>query len=158
MNRARALCAVLMLAAPALADTSLPSPPSESAPGPWAERCRASLERAKQAMIAVEPAFASARIKVEGKGVLLDAYVADHEHMRFYPKPAHYFVHVLERKSDAPGALGASVGSPGDNQASVGLTRWTRTRWADLDVQVVDGGKAFHFQRLFVPAADDCLR
>jgi hypothetical protein len=149
---------LLFLALPVLADTSLPSP----APGSnseWQGRCVAALQRAKDEIARDDAGFVSGEIRTQDKLVRFDAKVADREHARFFAgKPAHYFVTVEEKQSKAPGELGGSVGTAKDGQASFGVSRWTKHRYAVIDVQIGEGKRVHRFGRVFKAAVDECLR
>jgi hypothetical protein len=147
---------LLVLVAVAHADNSIPSPPPG---GNWIDRCASALRDAQTAAAVEEPGFKSGRIEITKKKIRFDVYIADREHGRFYNgQPAHYYLSVGEKKSKYSSELGADVMSPKDPQASAGLSKWTRERYADMDVQVAEYKKVEIFNRLFRPAMDQCLR
>jgi len=147
---------LVVLVSLAHADSSIPSP----APGgTWQERCRSALAQAQAAAGKEEGGFAAGKLEIVKKKVRFDAWIRDSEHARFYNgKPAHYVLEVLEKKNQEPGQLGADVMGPHDPQASAGLSKWTRERYASMDVQIAEYKKVEIFNRLFRPAMDACLR
>jgi hypothetical protein len=147
---------LLILVSLAHADTTIPSPPPG---GEWITQCSIALRFAQGAAGNEEPGFKSGEVKISKKKVRFDVYIADREHGRFFDgKPAHYFLEVIEKRSKAPGQLGADVMSPKDPQASAGLSKWTRERYADMDVQIAEYRKVEIFNRLFRPAMERCLQ
>ena len=147
---------LLVLVAIAHADTTIPSP----APGAsWIERCHDAIARAQTAAAKEEPGFAAGKLEILPKFIGFHVYLADREHARFFAgKPAHFFLEIREKKSKQPGQLGGDSMSPKDPQASAGLTKWTRDRYAGMDVQIAEYKKVEIFNRLFRPAMDECLR
>jgi hypothetical protein len=147
---------LLLLVSIAHADNTVPSPPPG---GDWLTRCGAAIARAQSEAASEEPGFSAGKLEIKKKKVRFDAYLHDSEHSRFYDgKPAHYYLEVVEKKSDEPGSLGADVMSPRDPQASAGLSKWTRERYADMNVQIAEYKKVEIFNRRFRPAMDQCLR
>jgi hypothetical protein len=152
----RILIVLVGLVSLAHADSSIPSPPPG---GVWQERCRTALAEAQKAAGKEEAGFAAGKLEIIRNKVRFDVWIRDSEHARFYNgKPAHYFLEVLEKKSQASGELGADVMGPKDPQASAGLSKWTRERYANMDVQIAEYKKVEIFNRLFRPAMDACLR
>jgi hypothetical protein len=155
----KSLVLLLLCAAPAVADSTLPDPPE--AQGAWVNRCVERLKRAQAEAAHKEPAFSSGEIVVEKQppGVHFDAKLPDAEHARFFPKqPAHYTLRVIEKKSKQAGSLGGGVGKASDSQASFSLGQWSLTRSGTMDVQVAGGRTVYLFSRVFQAALEDCLR
>ncbi len=148
--------ALLILVSIAHADTSIPSP----APvGNWLDQCRDAIALAQKEAAKEEPGFSTGRLEILKHKIRFDVFIRDGEHGRFFAgKPAHYLFEVMEKKSKQPGQLGADVMSPKDPQASAGLSKWTRERYANMDVQIAEYKKVEIFNRRFRPAMDQCLR
>jgi hypothetical protein len=152
------MAVIAALAAPLGADSSVPPPPGVA--GAWTGRCAERLRAALRGLVQEEPDFASGRVTLDEKKrvVRFEALVPDREHARFYAgAPAHYWARIEEKRSEKPGELGADVGSPKDSQASVGAKVWSKERFAEYDVQIAEGRKAFRFSFWFSPAVRACL-
>jgi len=150
---------IAALAAPLGADSSVPPPPNPA--GAWPGRCAERLRAALRGLVLEEPDFGAGRVTIDDKRrvVRFEALVPDREHARFYAgAPAHYWARIEEKVSEKPGEIGADIGSPRDSQASLGSKIWTKERFAEYDVQIVEGRKAFRFSHWFRPAVLDCLK
>jgi hypothetical protein len=119
------------------------------------------LESAQAKLAELDPTFADSDVTYghEPRSVRLEMWVPDREHGRFYHgDPATYLVEIVAESSAEPGAFGAYVGGKGDTQASVQISRWTRERRAEIDVQIAEAEKVKPFHRRMESASARCLR
>lgn len=130
-------------------------------PGRWHKPCAEIFRTAQATLAASYPEFKRGKVTtlLKPPRVRFTANVNDPIHKRFFSKPATFTAEVIQRPSDEPGYLMPSVSGPdGDEQTSVSLARWTTTRTATLEVQIVRKAIADEFTKAFDPAIRACLR